>query len=135
MKSFIVGIILSTLTFSVAADTKHLNCNQVNSSGDKIIVNAVIDDQSDMAEVEYFMPNSPCDKSKSCKIKVYSKQILPSVIRLSKTDSLGSEVIDISRTDLSVNTRSVLDLMGSKTETLYKGKCNIVKTDSSKKLL
>jgi hypothetical protein len=135
MKPSIIGIVLSVLTFSVAADTKHLNCNQINSSGDKLIVNAVIDDQSDMAEVEYFMLDSPCDKSKTCKVEIYAKQGLPSVIRLSKTDRLESKVIDINRTDLSINTRSVLDFMGSKTETLYKGKCSIVKVDSSNKLL
>lgn len=103
------------------------------------MIYATIDDASDKAEVESFALNADCAKNRSCGTNVYSKNVLPSVIRLTNIVRAGGSatyttVIDIDRTTLSVVTRTKIDTSVGGTETTAHGQCT-VKVDNSKKVL
>jgi len=122
------------------ADIKRLDCMPSNATAG-YVVHAVIDDATDKAEAQVYGNGAQCASSKSCETAVYQKDVLPSVIRLTRTQDFGplagfviATVVDIDRTTLSVTLRVSTKSSGGNTESTYTGTCKMT-VDESKKLL
>lgn len=120
------------------ASIKDLNCKLVSDDGVTHIVHAKIGDASDKAEVQSYATTADCAKDNSCPTDIYKKEVLPSVIRLIDITVAGQAtftvVMDISRTDLSIITRTKLKTPIGDNSTIGRGKCT-VKTEKEKKVL
>jgi len=134
-------LVIAIASFPVAsiASTKHLECKQTTDKGVEQMIYAAIDDTADKAEVESFALSVDCAANRSCGTKVYTKDVLPSVIRLTNVMRAGgsatyTSVIDIDRSTLSVVTRTKLETSVGGSETTARGQCTM-SVDSSKKVL
>jgi|SRR5882672_10689588 len=139
MNRWILVATIASMPATAVASTKHLECRQTTDKGVEQMIYATIDDTSDKAEVESFALNADCAKNRSCGTKVYIKDVLPSVIRLTNVLRVGGSaayttVIEIDRTNLSVVTRTKLETSVGDTETTAHGQCS-VRVDNSKKVL
>ena len=139
MKCWIFFAAVSLLPASAYADTKNLECKLTTDKGVEQMIYAKIDDTSDKAEVELFAVSAACATNRSCGTRVYVKDVLPSVIRLTSATHAGGSValttvVDIDRTTLAVDTRSKLETSAGRSETTARGQCSVT-VDSSKKLL
>ena len=84
-------LVIAIASFPVAsiASTKHLECKQTTDKGVEQMIYAAIDDTADKAEVESFALSVDCAANRSCGTKVYTKDVLPSVIRLTNVMRAG----------------------------------------------
>ena len=135
----ILTAVIALLPVSAIASTKHLECSQTTDKGVEQRIFATLDDSSDKAEVESFALSAECAKDRSCNQVIYTKDVLPSVIRLTNVMQAGgaasyTSIIDIDRTTLSVVTRTKLLTSVGNSETVARGKCT-VKVDNTEKVL
>jgi hypothetical protein len=133
----IVGLMFAPCLANAA--TKRLECAQTTDKGVEQMVFAVIDDASDKAEVELFALSAACAKDRSCGTKIYSKDVLPSVIRLNNVLRIGREgsyvtTIDIDRSTLTIVSRTSFTSTVGNTDSLARGQCTM-KVDAAKKIL
>jgi hypothetical protein len=128
---------IALLPLAASASTKSIECTQTTDKGVTQMIFAMIDDTSDKAEVQSFALSAECAKDRSCDINVYSKDVLPSVIRLTNIISASmtyTSTIDIDRTTLSVITRTKLTSSVGNSETVAHGQCSF-KVNTTKKAL
>ena len=121
------------------AVTKNIECRQTTDKNMEQVIYAKVDDESNKAEVEFFGLSAECAQERTCGIKIYAKDTLPSVISLTSVTHAGlsasyTTIIDINRTDLTVVTRTKLELPTGISESTAHGKCT-VKSAKSPKLL
>lgn len=139
MIRWILTVAVVIATPAAFAVTKNIECRQTTDKNMTQVIYAKVDDESDKAEVEFFGLSAECAKERTCGIKIYAKETLPSVIRLTNVVHAGlsatyTTLIDINRTDLTVVTRTKLELPTGVTESIAHGKCT-VKSAKSQKLL
>lgn len=139
MNRWILAVALASLPVAATADTKHLECKQTTDKGVEQMIYASIDDTSNKAEVQSFALSADCAKSRSCGTDVYTKDVLPSVIRLTSVLRDGGSatyttVIDVDRTTLSVVTRTTFESSVGGSETIARGRCTL-RVDKSEKVL
>ncbi|WP_146096744.1 hypothetical protein [Xanthomonas arboricola] len=121
------------------AVTKNLECKQITDKGVEQMVFATLDDSAYKAEVDSFALSADCAKERSCGVKIYDKEVLPSVIRLTNILRVGGEasyttVTDIDCSTLSVTTRTKFISSVGRNETKAIGSCT-VKVDNIDKVL
>lgn len=139
MNRWILIALIASFPVSALAGTKYLKCKQTTDKGVEQMIYVTIDDSSDKAEVESFALSADCANSRSCGTGVYTKDVLPSVIRLTDVMRAGSSAtyrttIDIDRTTLVVVTRTKLETSIGGSETTAHGQCSVT-VDNSEKVL
>jgi hypothetical protein len=119
---------LSMLPLSVNAATKYLECTQAGGQGRVLHIHATLSDSSDKAEVQLYYDGAPCIKSNDCSTNIFNKDVLPTVMRLTKTEVgeiASSYIVDIDRSNLSVVTRSKERLFDKVTNDTFTGTCTV----------
>lgn len=137
MKMVVAFVLVSVLSFSANAATKHIDCTQTDGQGKTLYLHATISDSSDEAEVQAYMAGAQCAKDGTCETGVYKKEVLPTVMRLTQIqvgDIALSYIIDINRANLSVVTRQTLRLFDKVRHETFTGTCT-VKVDETKNIL
>lgn len=134
----ITGLLIS---FQVIGSTKHLQCTQTNDENVTQVINAVISDGSEKAEVQLYATTAKCASTESCSTDLFEKIVLPTIIRLTYLDvstltgTTISHVIDIDRKDLRVVTRSSFKTEIGNSDDTFLGHCKIKKVYKSENLL
>lgn len=123
----IIFTLLLALPAIGQAETKRIECGQVTDKTVSQSLFVTIDGTSDKAEVQLYAHSSACAATNSCLVLVYQKEVLPTVIRLYRSSSVGNlsytTTIDINRSSLGVTTRTVVSGDGETTETVAHGQC------------
>ena len=131
---------IATLPLATYASTKYLECEQSNEDETILRVKVGLDNSAKRAEVLMHALTAECAKTDVCRNKLYRKEVLPSIIRLTSLEVISSSVsysavIDINRKNLNITT--VTNLKGADGDFLkhYKGSCKIVNSDQSENLI
>ncbi|WP_146122011.1 hypothetical protein [Burkholderia multivorans] len=133
----IFGAILEFHGSISLAATRLLTCPQTNKEGDSQTVFITLDDNSNRAEVVVQFKGKDCSNpgERSCDAIVFEKNVLPSVIRLTRNGGQMVSIMDIDRKNLQVNWHREQQFPGQIWESNYAGTCSIKNVDTSKNQL
>jgi len=132
MKKILLIITAIAFPYFANASTKYIECILNHGVHDGIyILDVILDDSSKSAEVLLYAPDSSCGKEKTCPTAIYKKELFPTFIRLTYKTTYLNQIVDINRKSLD----SVTKFHAGEAEIIYKGKCDIVKTEYFKNLL
>ena len=138
MKQATVLVIAWLAPMLASASTKFIECAITTDSGLAQVLKATIADESEKAEVQFYATNAECMANNSCGVEIYRKEVLPTIIRLTRVlqapGATYTTEFDIDRSSLQLTTDTNLVTSVGNSETHATGTCK-VRVDETKKLL